>query len=557
MASIFRRIFGGSNKTGTWIQADSALTERVLGYSGRLTDRALIREAILLRYGTGIRLEKDATGIDYEVFVKTGFNKRLQAGHIETISIGLGHKIAMALATLFGEPTQNFDLVGPKGVDTSKAADLLEEIRNEEQRLARLVQSDNESIWVGCSPIFTEFVDRRLRYHVIDPGKIQALYDGAIYSNGQTRPTNRLDIEDSTCVVIETGSVDQDTKSFVAIFGRTSESGDYPDGRYVSFMSGGDGREIPDPGDENTFDWRTKSGDIANPLSLYANMHPELDLPEYPIITIHSGLIRRDCLFPVTDSLLQESLEADVAASHIRATSGDNAKGTLVFSKSEAGGTQPVPRNLRGEVVLEPGQKLESVNHDASAPKIAWDLLLEEMVSTSQGYTVPDFYISSEDHTVEAASGVALKVRSRQMMKFRNTRASINKPEIGKLFQIEKALIALMAEADESTIRLIESCEQTWDPGQLDMPEDEEKKINTIDRLEDMGVYDTIEAIRIAYDLSNESEAIDKYEQLKERRKKYPPLNSLNDGDDEDDNNNDDGGTWIAEREQNEQEETE
>jgi len=523
MASILRRIFGKTDTDGTWVQADSTLTAKVLGYAGRTTDRKQIRDTIVRRYGTTITREKDSSGTDFQVFTKGGFDARMRAGHIETVSVGLGHKIAGAIATMFSEPTQNFDLLGAEGAegaDTTDAAELLADMRDGEQYIEALVQADTESVWTGCAPVFTEFVDGKLRYHVIDPGKIQVFFESVIESNGVNRPTNRMDIEDATTVVIETGVVDIKTKSYIAIFGRSTAN---PNGRYVSFLSSGDGREIPEYGDDNSFDWVT-GGERANPLSKYASMHPDLDLPEYPIIIIQGGVVRRDALMSATDSLLQEALEADVAASHIRATSGDNARGTLAFKKSDAGGTQPVPKNLRGEVILEFGQELDSINHDASAPKISWEILQEEMVSTGQGYTVPDYYTSSKDHTVEAASGKALKVRARQLAKLRDRRVAINTPEVEKEFEIEKAFISLMAEADESTINLLESCTQTWDAGSQYMPEDDTEKVSLIEKLVDLGVYDTIEAIRLAYNLSDEEEAVVKYEQLAKRMKKYPPL---------------------------------
>jgi hypothetical protein len=521
MASIFRRIFGESGPEGTWVQVDPIVSARIIGYMGRTTDRALIRSTILRRYGTGIRLVKDeVTGIDYEVYSKTGFDVRMAAGHIETVTIGFGHKIAAAIATLFSEPGQNFDLVGPSGADVSKASELLDEMRGGEEHIEALVEADHESIWLGSSPVFTEFVDGALRYYVTDPGKIQVLYEEAIESNGKVRPTNLTDIEDATCVVIQTGNVDDQTYSYVAIFGRSSR---YPNGRYVSFRSSGNGREIPDIGARNSWDW-LQEGEIANPLSWYANAHPEMDLPEYPIVTIHSDLIREARLFPLSESLLQEALEADVAASHIRATSGDNAKGTMAFSKSDAGGLQPVPKNLRGDVTLEAGQKLESVNLPTDAPKTAWELLKEEMTSTGQGFTVPDFHLRSEDHTIEASSGVALKVRSKQLLKLRDRRAKKNAPQVHKQFVIDKALISVFADAEESTIALLESCDQTWDPGEQEIPEDSEKVINEIERCVDLGIYDTIEAIRVKYGLSSEAEAIEKYEQLAKRAVKYPPL---------------------------------
>ncbi|OHB75594.1 MAG: hypothetical protein A2Z25_14610 [Planctomycetes bacterium RBG_16_55_9] len=458
---------------------------------------------------------------------------RILAGHIETVSIGLGHKISGAIATLFSEESGNFELVARDGVDTAAASELLSEKRGDGLMVEALVQADQESVWVGTMPVFVEYVDGRFCYHPIDPGKIQVLFEEAIEANGFTRPTNRRDIEDATCVVIGTGSLDDNTNNFLAIFGRSTL---YPMGRYVSFRSSGDGRSIPKPWDKNSYDW-LDNGEIANPLSVYADAHPDMDLPEYPIAIIHSGLVRRDTLFPVSDSLLCEALEADVAASHIRATSGDNAKGTRVLEKSEAGGPQPIPKHLTGEVLLESGQKLTQLNSDAGAPKIAWELLQEEMVAVGLGYTVPDFYVSSKDHTVEAASGTALIVRSGQLEKLRKRRTVLNAPAVKKIFEIEKALISLMSDEDASTIALLESCEQNWNPGEPASTEREIDRIAVVERLLATGLYDTIEAIRVAYALRSEDEAIDKYEQLKTRRKKFPPLNV--DGDTDTDVNGD------------------
>ena len=540
MASILRRIFGGKNTDGTWVQADSALTARILGYAGRTTDGSQIRDTVVRRYGTSIRIEKDANGSDYEVFTKSGFQARMNAGHIETVSVGLGHKISGAISTLFSETTQNFDLVSPDGADTEDASELLNEMRCDDNHIQALVQADNESIWISCSPVFIEFVDSRLRYHVIDPGNIQVLYEDHIESRQKSRPTNRLDIEDATCVVIKTGTVDEQTNSYIAILGRSMT---HLNGRYVSFQSSGDGREIPNVGAKKTYDWIAPDGEIANPLTWYANDKKALDIPEYPVAVIYSGMARRDVLFPVSDSLLREALEADVAASHIRATSGENSKGTVAFYKSESGGSQPIPDNLRGNVVCENGQKLESIHHDSAAPQIAWEILQEEMVASAQGWTVPDHHITSKDHTVEAASGVALKVRAEQLAKLRERRIKENKPAVRKIFDVEKILVFLMSDADKGAVELLESCDQLWVAGEQVFPEDEEKMVSIIERFQSLGVYDAIEAIRIAYNLSDETEAIDKYEKLRERAKKYPPINifgeeEAKDEEDEEDEDN-------------------
>lgn len=523
MASVYRRIFGRGTQDGQWTRCDSRTTANILGYAGRTTDRKQIRDAIMRRYGTRLKIAKDAaTGIDYQLYEKEGFGRRLDAGHIETVSVGFGHKVVSAIATLFSEETQNFELVGPGGADADAASELLDEMRGGGLFVDSLVQADQDSIWVGCLPVFTEFVDDTLKYRPMDPGRIQVLFEPSIESNGMIRATNRLEIEDASCVVIQTGMVDGQVKSYVAIFGR---SYDLPNGRYVVFSSSGDGTDIPKPGTDDAWDWMA-DGEVANPLSWYANQYPNENIPEYPIAIIHSCLVSRDRLFPISTSLLTESLEADVAASHIRSTSGDNARGTRVFTKSDDGASQPVPESLHGDVVLEPGQTLAQVNTDTGGPKIAWELLQEELVAVGQGFTVPDHYTSSRDHTVEAASGAALIVRGRQLSKLRSRRIEVNRPAVAKIFTIEKILISLMApdHVDQAAIDLLASCEQNWDPGKTDAIETEAEKVSAIRELAEMGIYDTIEQIRIVFNLGSEAEAVEKYEQLAKRRQEYPPL---------------------------------
>lgn len=533
MASIFRTLLGSDDTGGSWVQSDSILSAKILGYMGRIIDRALVQRVITQRYGTRINQVKDSvSGITYESFADKSFAARMAANQIETVCVGYGHKVAAAIATLFSESSQSFTLVGPtEETDTSAASEVLTSLRGGDPFIEALVQADYESIWLGTSVIFAEFVDRALRYHVIDPGKVQVCFDEWVVSDGRNRPANRLDLEDATCVVVETGSPDDQTHSYVAIFGRSE---DLPKGRYVRFKSSGNGREIPRFGADDSSDW-VQDGQPANPMSWYAEEHPDEEVPEFPLVLIRSGLVREDRLIPLSEGLLQESLEADVAATHIRATSGDNAKGTRVFTKSDAGGHQVIPRAVRGDVSLEVGQTLDEIHGDINAPRIAWDLLKEEMTSAGQGWCVPDFHLRSEDYTVEASSGVALKQRSRQLFKLRERRKAKNAPAVRRLFQIEKALISIFADGEDSAILLLEQCDQMWDPGEQDIPVDPAIVTSEIQRCLDLGLYDAIEAIRVKYDLSSEAEAIDKYELLAARAKKYPPLSMWGDEDSDED----------------------
>lgn len=525
-----------------WIEPNSDTTGKILGYFGRTTDRDQIETAILRRYGTGIKSEKTPTGTVRESYVVNGFDDRLSLGHVEVVSSGFGHNLTTAVANLFTEPGLKFSLTGPG--DLSQVSDFFDEFRETSQFLDGMVTADKESFQVGCSILWLEFYEGLIKYRTVDPGKVKVLFHPLVEAdNGDTRPVNYSDLEDATCVVIETGSFEDGQKSYLAIFGR---SGDYPLGRYVTYQSSGDGKDIPDPG-AGAFDWRVPGvGVLANPLSFYAEQHPDLNVPEYPIAIFYGGHVRRDRLFPVSDSVLKEALEADMSASHLRAVSNDHARGSRVIERDKTAAGLPLPKNLYGTVSLEPGQKLVAVDGNASAAEIAWKILKEGGVASAQGYGVPDFYVSSEDHTLDASSGVALKVRSTPLLRFRAARVNLNRPSVDKVFIIERTLISLFS--DDPLAETLEKCDQTWEPSTLSFPEDAAVKVENVEKLVAMGVYDTIEAMQVIYQLPSEQDAIDRYVALAKRAKQYPPLTSLpagNTGDEKNENglNKDDIGS--------------
>lgn len=528
MAGIIRRLFGDSNQDNNiWIEPDRTISSRIVGYFGRTLDRIIIKEAIVQRYGTGFRINKDPdSGVTVQSYERTGFAERMNANQIETVCLGLGHKIVQALANLFSEPTQNFSLVSPTDADTSDVSEYLEEMRNGNQFLSALTTADARSLQCGSSIVFVEFVDGRLRYRVCAPGQLQVLFPTSVQVYDRTRaeprtqPADFRKIDDAACVVICTGTIDDLNNRYVAIFGRSDE---YPIGRYVSYIANGDGKDVPEPNSSNTWDWVNENGEIANPLSWYAENNPDIETPEYPIAVVYGGTVSDDSLLPLSDSLMQDSLEVDIAASQIRGSAARNSDGTRTLEKNDSG-QQTLPRTLHGDVILENGQKLTALVADSNATKTSWELLEAQMVSIASGYLVPDYFVSSKDHTVEAASGVALKVRSKPMLKFRENRIDINEPSIYRLFEIERTFISLFAEGEEGIIKKLEECEQQWNAGEMIAPENAVEKTNVLGQLYDLGVYDTIETIRVQYNLGSEAEAIDKYEQLLERSKQYPSL---------------------------------
>ena len=482
-----------------------------------------LKSAVLKRYFTSIRQVKNEAGKVHETYVREGSIERINAGQVECVSSGFGHNLTSAICTMFTEPGLKFSLVGAtESIDVTKTAEFFEGFRESSQFLDGMIQADRESFQLGASLLWMECYEGKIKYRTVDPGKVKVRFDAVVESDGEPRPVNYKDLEDATCVIIETGTIDDTNKSFVAIFGR---SRDYPDGRYCSYYASSDGKTVPDVGDPGVFDWKIpKTDKVANPLSFYANLNPEENLPEYPLAIFYGGHVRRDRLFPISTSVLEEALEADITASHLRAVSNDHARGARVLYREQKAAGKPLPTSLYGNVSLEPGQKLEACDNDPSGVEVGWTLLKEGNTAAAQGYAVPDFLVSSEDHTLDASSGVALKIRSTGLKKFRSERIGINRPSVDKVFAIEKGLILLFSDAPEATA--LEDCSQVWEPGQLEFPENMTEVVANVKELVSMGVYDTIEAMQVIYQLPSEQDAINRYEALKKRAEKCPPLNA-------------------------------
>jgi hypothetical protein len=522
MSNLFRHLFGTQQEEseGTWVAVNSNEVSNIVGYFDRTTIRTQIRDAITARYGVGIRQVKDAAGGVLETYTRDEFKIRVDAGIAEAITIGFGPKIEAALATLFTERGQRFTLTSEETDDVTEATELLEDQRKNGGFLQTMVDADKRSVQCASSIVFVEFASGNLQYSFKDIGKIQAYFDKSIEENGEPRPVDMSDLEDCTYIVIQTGQVDLQTSSYLAIFGRSEA---YPQGRYVAYESDSDGRDVPDFGPD-VFEYLI-DGKQANPLSYYANLNPELQVPEFPIAIMRGGVGNESDLFPFSDTLFNESLEADVSASHYRATGNDAARGTMAISRTEQAAGKALPRSLHGAVDLPAGMSLEHISHDAAATLSGLEGLDKELIHTGGSYGVPDYMLVSEDYTVEASSGIALQVKTRPLKKKREYRTEINQPTVGKVFEIEKAYLSLHHEGDDSAVAQLESCTQNWDPGDIRLPEDKKSKSERIISLKKDGIYDEIEAIQDWYDLPTEDEAIAQYEKMKQRREDFPPLN--------------------------------
>ncbi len=512
-------------------------TDVAVDYFNRVDDREQIRTSVKKLYGQGIRKEKDpnkAKG-SLEVYTKEGFTTQVNNEMVETLSVGFGNKIVAAHATLFTEKGNKYTLVhDTEGKDVEPAEALLKKNRVNGGHKTTMARADKLSIEVGSSLVLQTFKNLHVDYQHLKPNQLRPFFNSVIEEDGKTRATNQEDLEDATYIVIQLGQIDVDLYNYLAIFGT---SGDYPNGRWVSYQAKNT-IEVPPVGsaDAIEFEMRDSEGNPlldsegkglgpVNPLSWYANEHPDEDWPEYPVTVIYSSLTESGTVAPVSNALHETCLEFSRAASHILSKSQEGAAGTRAVTNDFEAAAMPLPETTTGNVSLQAGQSIENIPHDSASITVAIDTFEKLSIHTGAGWMVPDYMVISADHTLDASSGVALDVKTRPLKKFREFRVDDNTAGVLKIFRVDQVLIALFSDAEDSDVDLLLECTETWDAGVLVMPVNKKEEMERLALARKDGVIDSIAEIREYHQFSSDAEAIEEYEKMAERAKEYPPLN--------------------------------
>jgi hypothetical protein len=509
-----------------WIGPGPSATSAMLGYFDRVDDIRQIQDAIIARYGTGIRITKDpTTGVSYESYTKTAFAEKVYNGSIEAIPVGFGLKVASALATLFSAQTARFSLSVEEGGSedaVAKATRYLNKHRRAGRFSAALVRADMLSVEMASSVVLVEYVSGSLKYSAFDAGSLQVLYYPEILEDGRPRAARLDELDDAVAIVLRTGRFDSTRDSYLAVYGACEL---YPNGRYCTYhATSADSTDVPFFGAEGCYDYEDPGGGgPANPLTLYAQDHPDQQIPEYPVVILYGGQTMGP-LLPVSDSLYRASLDADVAASHTRSTSQDAARGTSVISRDITAKAAVLPRSLVGNVDLAPGLTFEHMSLEAEESQIAWNVASNQMTHAAGSWSVPDYQMGPPEKSFATdASGVNLEIKTRPLNKAVWLRRELNAPAVDRLFRLERAYLDLY-DAEDADITVLLGCEQVWDFIEIKPPVDPIQNSARVVSLLDKGVFDIIEAIRAEFGYDTDEDAVAQYERMKARKEKYPPL---------------------------------
>jgi hypothetical protein len=499
------------------------LVAQAIDYFNLRTDRAQVKEAYIPLYGTELVTEQDPVKRTNQVqtYAKPGFTALVDNDMIEAMSIGFGQKVVNAKATLFTEPGNKFSLIHEnEDTDVKPAEALLFKNRTEGNAKTTLVRADKLSLEVGSAAVLLSFANDTVTYQHFDPNSVKAYFGDIIEENGKPRAVDRSDVEDATKIVIRLGQVDVDKWNYLAIFGRSNT---YPSGRWVTYQEG-DSAKVPEPYETGVIEFEIE-GKMANPMSYYANTHPDENVPEYPISIIYSGMTENTGeMMPITTSLYRKCIEFSRAASHTLSTSQDAAAGCIGVETTSEGRNAPIPKSYN-KFRTFPGQTVVSHDRDSSSQEAAYSILKGLMIDAAGGFSVPDYMVVSEDHTLDASSGIALEVKTRPLIQDRQNRIDENAASVRKIFEIEKAYISLFSTAKEGDINLLEECEQKWDAGPYNLPENKLEAAQRITAMTELGLMDTIEGIRQYYRLPDDVEAKEMYRKMEERAEEFPPLN--------------------------------
>ncbi len=498
------------------------MLDAAVDYFNRIGDQSQIRTKIKQLYGRGIKTSSTAGSLDVlETYVRQGITTQVDAGMVEALSTGFGNKVVNALASLFSESGQKYTLATEANDNPEDAEKLLMDNREAGGYDTAIVRADKLSIQCGSAAVLLSFDGGTTQYQHIAPNAIRALYHETIERDGIVRGTDQREIEDASVVIIRLSSADIEKWNYLAIYGRSEL---YPQGRYTQYVAGNT-LNVPEPYENGAIEFEI-AGEMCNPLSHWAADKPEEDLPDYPIAVIYSGLTDSDTTFPITYSLYDTCRELSCAASHTLSKSQEAAAGTKTITTDETAAGKPLPRSLSGAVSLPAGMAFEFVSHDSQACMDAYDLIRKMMVDIASSYSVPDYMAVTNEHMLATDSGIALEVKTRPLIKFREFRARENSLSVRKIFAIEKSLISLFADEQEDPDAIAElySCTQAWDAGELRMPENRKEKTERNIAVKNAGGIDEIEFIRRENGFDDDQDAIDFYDKMKKRAKEYPSL---------------------------------
>jgi hypothetical protein len=500
------------------VEATDDAISKTLKYFERDGDTEILRGAMKERFARYI--DKDEATGGFEVYTSKSTTVALDQGFYETVNSGIGAKICKA-RKVFSNPTAYYEYA-EEGVEEEDDYKDIEKTINQQRRAGDYKQALDRADYIACAvetgPLLVNWSGGHLTYTPCSPSCVHITYGDKVIDNGEERGPDYTSIEDAIRVVIELNTlVDtayRDQRQYLAIYGRSPE---WLLGRYVVYRAR-NWKDVPPPSDDprrGVFDWRTISGEIANPLSWLAATNNSDAGIEYPIVLISGGnTLSPSNAIPVSTSLFENVLEIDIALSRCLKDSLSNALGVRHITSPH---TESLPRCLEGTVVTYGTQTFQLLSGDAAGSQVALEVTKNIGRAMAEGYGVPGYQLFSEGATVPE-SGIALYLRSQPLREHWEERSAINQGNLQRLFEIERGLYQVHTGVELAGAAI----QQIWHPGRFMLPESPTDKLARISAALKEKMIDRVRAIMEYHDLPTIDAAKKYIEEMQARESEFP-----------------------------------
>jgi hypothetical protein len=308
----------------------------------------------------------------------------VDTGKFEVVTLGTLTKIKRIVASLNRDT--EYQYVDEAGQEVEDFQQDIEQSRAQAGFLMKLGRTDELAVVSGSAGMLVQQLGSQMDYQPLQSNQIKVVHAESIMEGDSERPTNTLDIEEASLVVLQMSAASGLASNYVAYFPRSDE---YPKGRMVKYTAN-NWYEIPIVGADGSVDHRDAGDEIANPLTVLQDTAQDWTIPEIPV-SLWQGSVNGagSELLPTYTTLYEQDKEINLAASRQMFAGVRSATGIIVFS-TELGGSPVVSDNLgEGLSMLKPGQSLNVLSVPGINQKYLMDTIKDTVAFLSESYGVP------------------------------------------------------------------------------------------------------------------------------------------------------------------------
>ncbi len=438
----------------------------------RKNDARVIQEAMVQRYAQYLKTEEDTE----EGTIETSLASSAQLGQHKGVALALlnGQQESIALGLfpylvswhgLFGEAGEGY-------LYDNDNASVIPDLRAEGGGGQAAQRWDDYAKAAGCSILYLS-VDSQYRL-VESAVPINSFYWGFAETyerDGARQQVERDNLDHATVVSMRLeDSLDGDPR-WATWYGPSNK---YPSGRHCIY-SDRLWSSVPDVGSTGCLDY-VRGGqmiegatvdEIANPLSLWAEVQKDYSIPTYPFTPLQ-GAPNQAGMFPTSFSLYDDVVEFSILQSVLLGMLGKASRGAQVLTRSGSMDSAVIPSNTtEGLIDVPVGQELRFDGKQASDVRAGIEGYNDMLGHLANCAHIPPHMVVPNTGG-QVPSGVALEIIMSDARAYRMDRVDSNRANVNRRFEIEKALINATLGVEKIPSATVE----VWNPGRKEFPKD-------------------------------------------------------------------------------------